>query len=215
MGVVDQLIKNGYEFGGFKCVFGGDIPIGAGLSSSAAIEAGLAYALNHIYRLGINGLSLVKMAQKAENDFVGVNCGIMDQYINIFGKYKNVLRLDCRSLESEYFPFDFDNISLVLFDSKVSHSLAGSEYNQRRKECNIGVEIIKNDYKKINSLRDVDLNLLTTFQSKMDPVIYRRCKFVVGENERVLSACEALGKQDLLTFGSMMYETHKGLSQGL
>ncbi|MHB8907161.1 MAG: galactokinase, partial [Melioribacteraceae bacterium] len=133
IGMVDQLIKTGHVLKGFNCVFGGDIPIGAGLSSSAALEAGLGFSLNHIFNLGIDKLTLVKLAQKAENEFVGVNCGIMDQYINIFGKNGHVLRIDCQSLDYEYFPFEFDNISVVLFDTSVSHSLASSEYNQRRK----------------------------------------------------------------------------------
>ncbi|MEJ2617142.1 MAG: galactokinase family protein, partial [Ignavibacteriaceae bacterium] len=114
LGVVDQLNKGNHKIKGFNCVFGGDIPIGAGLSSSAALEAGLAYALNNIFNLGIDKLSLVKIAQGAENEFVGVRCGIMDQYINIFGKRGNVLRIDCRSLEKDYFPFDYKNISIVL-----------------------------------------------------------------------------------------------------
>ena len=137
-GVLDQLKKAGYTFTGFNCVFGGDIPVGAGLSSSAALEAGLAFALNHIFNLGIDKLSLVKLAQKAENEFVGVQCGIMDQFINIFGESGAVLRLDCRSLAYQYFPFVFDNVSIVLFNSNVSHSLASSQYNQRRKECSDG-----------------------------------------------------------------------------
>ncbi len=135
MGVLDQLNKSGYSFSGFNCVFGGDIPVGAGLSSSAALEAGLAFTLNHIFDLGIDKLSLVKIAQKAENEFVGVQCGIMDQFINIFGESGAVLRLDCRSLEYQYFPFEFDDVAIVLFNSNVSHSLASSQYNQRRTEC--------------------------------------------------------------------------------
>ncbi len=159
LGVVDQLKKDGYRFYGFNCVFGGNIPIGAGLSSSAALEAGLAFALNHIYSLGIDKLTLVKIAQRAENEFVGVRCGIMDQYINVFGKSGHVLRIDCRSLEKDYFPFDYKNISIVLFDTNVSHSLASSEYNQRRKECSDGVKIIRKDYPQIESLRDVSIRI--------------------------------------------------------
>lgn len=212
LGVVDQLNKEGHKIKGFNCVFGGDIPIGAGLSSSAALEAGLAYALNHIYNLGIDKLSLVKIAQRAENEFVGVRCGIMDQYINIFGKRGNVLRIDCRSLEKDYFPFDYENISIVLFDTKVSHSLASSEYNQRRKECSSGVKIIREAYHEIESLRDVSLDMLDEFKTKMDPVIYKRCKYVVEEDSRLLKACDALSVHDLNKFGTLMYKTHDGLS---
>ena len=213
MGVVDQLKKAGFRLSGFNCVFGGDIPMGAGLSSSAALEAGLAFALNHIFDLNIEKLSMVKLAQKAENEFVGVNCGIMDQYINIFGKKGNVLRIDCRSLEYRYFPFEYENLSIVLFDTCVSHSLASSEYNRRRKECGDGVKIIQKDHQQIGSLRDVSINLLCEYKSKLDDVIYRRCKYVVEENGRLLSACESLEKHDLKTFGSLMYKTHESLSR--
>ncbi len=212
IGIVDQLIKRGYKLSGFNCVFGGNIPIGAGLSSSAAIEAGLAFALNHLFNLGIDKLELVKISQKAENEFVGVNCGIMDQYINLYGEDSKALRIDCRSLEHEYFPFDYKNISIVLFNSNVSHSLASSEYNQRRKECSIGVDIIKREVHEVESLRDVSAGLLNEFQNKIDPTIYRRCKYVIEENTRLLKACDALKIHDLNTFGSLMYQTHKGLS---
>ncbi|MBI1938345.1 MAG: galactokinase [Ignavibacteriales bacterium] len=213
MGVVDQLKKAGHKIKGFNCVFGGNIPIGAGLSSSAALEAGLIFSLNHIFNLGIDKLSLVKLAQKAENEFVGVKCGIMDQYINIFGKSGNVLRIDCRSLEYQYFPFDYKNISIVLFDTRVSHSLASSEYNQRRKECNAGVELIKKYSPQATSLRDVNVEMMKEYESKMDPVTYRRCKYVVEENERLNKACNALEVHDLKSFGSLMYQTHEGLSK--
>ncbi len=213
LGVIDQLKKAGYKFNGFNCVFGGNIPIGAGLSSSAALEAGLAFALNQIYSLNIDSLSLVKMSQKAENEFVGVNCGIMDQYINIFGKGGNVLRLDCRSLEREYFPFDFQNISIVLFDTNVSHSLANSEYNQRRNECSEGVKKIKEGYTQVKSLRDISLDMLNEFQPKLTEVVFKRCKYVIEENDRLLKACDALSGHDLKTFGALMRKTHEGLSK--
>ncbi len=213
LGVVEQLKKAGYNFSGFNCVFGGNIPIGAGLSSSAALEAGLAFALNRLFNLNIDGLSLVKMSQKAENEFVGVNCGIMDQYINIFGKGGNVLRLDCRSLEKEYFPFNFKNISIVLIDTKVSHSLANSEYNLRRNECSQGVNIIKTKYPEVQSLRDVNMDMLMEFRSKLDGVVFKRCKYVIEENDRLLQACNLLIDNDLESFGSLMNRTHEGLSK--
>ncbi len=213
MGVVDQLKKRNYKFSGFNCVFGGDIPIGAGLSSSAAVEAGLAFALNNLFNLGINKLSLVNIAQMAENEFVGVNCGIMDQYVNIFGENGKVLRIDCRSLENEYFPFDYKNISIVLFNSNVSHSLALTEYNQRRKECIAGVNIIKSEYPQIVSLRDVCVDMLKETEKKMEHSVYKRCKYVIEENSRLLNACDALRNHDLKTFGALMYKTHEGLSK--
>jgi galactokinase len=213
MGVVDQLYKMNYRINGFNCVFGGDIPIGAGMSSSAAIEAGLAFALNNMFGLNIEKLELVKLAQRAENIFVGVKCGIMDQFINIFGNRDNVLRIDCRSLEYKYYPFAFDNISIVLFDTCVSHSLASSEYNKRREECGEGIKIIKNKYPECHYLRDVSVEILDDFKKIMDPIIYKRCKYVVEENDRLLKACVELEKGDLKSFGVYMNSTHEGLSK--
>ncbi len=213
MGVVDQFVKAKYSMRGFNCVFGGDIPIGAGMSSSAALEAGLAFALNTLFNLQIDALSLVKLAQKAENEFVGVRCGIMDQYVNIFGAQDNVLRIDCRTLEYKYYPFAFNNISLVLFDTCVSHSLASSEYNRRREECSEGVEIIKKRYPGVRYLRDVSVDMIQKCKDKMDPTIYRRCTYVVEENDRVLSACTELEQGNLKAFGVYMNRTHTGLSR--
>jgi galactokinase len=213
MGVVDQFIKSKYSIRGFNCVFGGDIPIGAGLSSSAAIEAGLAFAVNNMFKLQMDPLSLVKLAQKAENEFVGVRCGIMDQFINIFGTQDNVLRIDCRSLEYKYYPFAFNTISLVLFDTRVSHSLASSEYNRRREECSKGVSIIKKKFPEVTSLRDVSIDLIEKSRSFMNPTIYWRCKYVVEENDRVLKACKELERGNLKAFGAFMNQTHEGLKR--
>ncbi len=211
MGVVDQFNKAGYILHGFNCVFGGNIPIGAGLSSSAALESGLAFALNHIFDLGIDKLTLVKLGQRAENEFVGVQCGIMDQFVNMFGQSGTVLRLDCRSLEYEYFPFDDTNAAIVLFNSNVSHSLASTEYNQRRNECAEGVEHIKTKFDRVQSLRDVSMVMLQECESLLTQTVYRRCKYVIEENERLLTACIALEKKDLRVFGQLMYQTHDGL----
>jgi galactokinase len=136
----------------------------------------------------------------------------MDQYINIFGKCGNVLRIDCRSLDCEYYPFENSNISLVLFDTCISHALASTEYNQRKIECNKGIETIKKIHPHVESLRDVSMEMLSEYGSKMDSTIFRRCKYVVEENERVLAACDALKAKDLKAFGQYMYKTHHGLS---
>jgi galactokinase len=213
MGVVDQLNKRGHKIKGFNCVFGGDIPLGAGLSSSAALETGMAFALNHIFDLRIDKLSLVKLAQKAENEFVGVNCGIMDQYINIFGAEQKVLKIDCRSLEYEYHPFVNDDLRIVLCNTMVSHSLASSEYNTRRAQCERGVKILQHSNPDIKSLRDVSLELLFSNETDLDKVIFRRCKYVIEENERVTKACEDLEKNDFISFGKRMYQSHNGLSK--
>ncbi len=213
IGVVDQISKAGKNVKGFDCVFGGNIPIGAGLSSSAAIEAGLAFALNVIFELGIDNIDLVKLSQKAENEFVGVQCGIMDQFINIFGQEKKVLKLDCRSLDYEYYPFENENLKIVLCDTRVKHSLAGSEYNLRRNQCEKGAAILREFDPSIKSLRDVNLNLLNEYRSLLDPVIFRRCEYVVKENRRVDSACKDLNKNDFSNFGRLMYLSHEGLKK--
>jgi galactokinase len=212
MGVVDQLLKAHYHLRGFNCVFGSTIPIGAGLSSSAALEAGLAFALNRLFDLHAENLTLVKLAQRAENEFVGVRCGIMDQFINIFGQKDKVLQIDCRSLGFKYFPFQFPDISLVLYNTGVSHSLASSEYNKRREQCGAGVETIKRRHPQVTSLRDVSVSILEESRTDLEPLIYRRCKYVVEENNRLLKACAALEQGDLKKFGSFMNQTHQGLS---
>lgn len=214
IGVLEQIKKSGNEIRGFECVFGGDIPIGAGLSSSAAIEAGLAFALNELFELGIDRIDLVKLSQKAENEFVGVQCGIMDQFINIFGKENKVLKLDCRSLDYEYFPFDNRELKIVLCDTKVKHSLAGSEYNLRRKQCENGVEKLRQFDSSIKSLRDINLNFLNEHKNDLEPVIFKRCEYVVKENRRVESACIDLSKNNFDAFGEMMYQSHEGLKNG-
>lgn len=211
LGVIDQFQKSGKRIGGFNCVFGGDIPIGAGLSSSAAIEAGLAFSLNQIFDLKTDKMELVKLSQRAENEFVGVKCGIMDQYINIFGSSKKVLKIDCRSLEYEYHPFDKEDLKIVLCNTLVSHSLASSEYNKRREECEEGAKILQKHYSEIKSLRDADISMVENHKSEFTPEVFARCKYVVEENERVLKTCEDLDKNDFVSFGKRMYGSHEGL----
>ena len=211
MGVVDQLLGAGYRLSGFNSVFGGDIPIGAGVSSSAALETGLAYALNHTFELGIDNLSLVKIAQKAENEFVGVRCGIMDQFASVFGLKDHVLRIDCRSLEHVYTPFDTSDTSILLFNSGVSHSLASSEYNRRREECAEGVQAIRQRYPDVQSLRDASPEMVEASAHAMTSPVYRRCRYVVEENARVLRACDLLRDSDFPAFGLLLRQTHEGL----
>ncbi len=211
MGVVAELQKAGCQVSGFHCVFGGDIPIGAGMSSSAAIEAGLAFALNKIFSLGLEPLTLVKLAQKAENEFVGVRCGIMDQFINIFGRPKSVLKLDCRSLDYQYYPFDRQDLRIVLCDTLVKRELASSEYNVRRQQCESGVQCLARYAPHLKSLRDVSLDLLEAHRTELEPVIYKRCDYVIRENIRVEEACADLQKSDFISFGKRMFGSHQGL----
>lgn len=211
MGVIDQLNKNGHEVPGFDCVLTSDIPIGSGLSSSAAIESGLAVGLNEIFNLAESKLELAKLGQRAENEFVGLNCGIMDQFASIFGKEGHVFRLDCRSLDFEYFPLELNDNGILLVDTKVKHSLADSEYNTRREECETGVSIISKNNEQVRSLRDVSLEMLRNAKDAIDPVVYKRCDYVVKEIKRVTEACDDLNAGRIEAFGEKMYETHEGL----
>ncbi|MEW6062126.1 MAG: galactokinase [Bacteroidota bacterium] len=213
IGIVDQLIRAGYEFEGFDCMFGGDVPIGAGLSSSAAIEGGLIFALNQLFGLNIDKLTMVQLAQKAENEFVGVQCGIMDQFINIFGEDKNALKIDCRSLEYEYIPFESTHLSIVLCETQTRRALASSEYNIRFRQCYEGVSTLSAVNPSITSLRDVTLNFLEEHKTLLSPIVYRRCLYVVKENQRVIDACDDLRRKDIAAFGRKMYLSHEGLSK--
>ena len=213
LGVVQQLQMLGFSLGGFNCVFGGDIPLGAGLSSSAALECATAFSLNELFGLGLDPLTMVKLSQKAENVFVGVQCGIMDQFASMFGRRGQVIRLDCQSLDYAYFPFRLEGIRIVLLDSNVKHSLASTEYNTRREQCEAGVRLVRAHDPEVTSLRDVTLEELDRYVAPVDELVYRRCRFIVGENARLLAATEDLQNGDLAAFGLKMFETHEGLSR--
>ena len=214
LGVIDELTKSGKRPRGCDVAFGADIPIGAGMSSSAAVECGFAFALNELFGLGLGKLELVKLGQRAENKFVGVQCGIMDQFVNIFGQDRKVLKIDCRSLDFEYFPFERPDLNIVLCETESKRSLASSEYNVRRQQCEAGVRILQRHKKEITSLRDVTQEFLAEHRAELEPVVYQRCEYVVNENERVLAACEALQRNDFRSFGEKMYQSHEGLSRG-
>ena len=211
MGVVDQILKRGLKINGFDCVFGGNIPLGAGLSSSAALEGSVSFALNQLYNLGLSKTDLVNIGQKTEHEFVGVKCGIMDQFINIYAEQKTVLKLDCRSYDYEYFPFGLENIKIVLCDTQTRRELATSEYNIRRQQCESGVDILRRHNQDIQSLRDVSLDFLETYKAELDEIVYRRCEYVIKENERVLAGCQDLKRGDIASFGKKMFASHFGL----
>ena len=211
LGVVEQIQKSHNLDHGFNIVFGGDIPPGAGLSSSAALECATAYALNTIFDLNFEKIALVRLAQSAENEFVGVKCGIMDQFASMFGKKDHLLRLDCRSLEYDYVPFHAGNLKIVLFDTRVKHSLASSAYNERREQCEAGVKLIQAVYPEVMSLRDATEEMLLDFVKPVSEIIYSRCTFIVAEIQRLLDACNDLGNKDMQSFGQRMFETHAGL----
>jgi galactokinase len=213
LGVVDQFRIKNVALKGFDLAVYGDIPMGGGLSSSAALECATALALNKYYQTNFEKIELVKMAQHAEHKFTGVKCGIMDQFASMFGKDQHAIKLDCRSLEYEYVPFDVKGISIILFDSNVKHSLASTEYNLRRQECLSGVGMISGNITSVKSLRDVSLSMLDEYVLPKSQLIYNRCKYVVEENARLLAACKDLEKNDLISFGKKMFETHQGLSE--
>lgn len=212
LGVVAQFNAAGRTVPPFKMAVYGDVPLGAGLSSSAAIESAAAFSINELFGYGFDRLQLVKMAQKAEHEYAGVKCGIMDQFASVFGKKGQVIRLDCRSLEYAYFPLDLQGYEIVLIDTQVKHSLASSEYNVRREQCEAGVVLIQKKYPEVQSLRDATMAMVDECIPKED-IIYLRCKYVVEEIERLVTGCEDLGRGDMAAFGKKMFRTHEGLSK--
>lgn len=213
LGIIHQLNARGSMLKNFNCVFDGDLPTGAGLSSSAAMECGFVFGLNELFQLGLTHLEMIHMAQWAEHNYAGVKCGIMDQFSSMMGKDNHAFMLDCRSLDYEYLPLDLGNYTLLLCDTNVKHSLSSSEYNTRRNECQQGVTIINKKFAEVKSLRDVTPAILTACQHDMPPVIYNRCRFVVEENNRVVEASRDLKKGDLASFGKKMFAAHEGLSK--
>lgn len=212
-GVVKEMEKREARIEPFDLVFGGDVPLGAGLSSSAALSCTIAFALNDLYNLGFDRRDLARIGQMTEHNYVGVRCGIMDQFASLFGEEGKVIRLDCRSLEYKLEPFKPEGCKVVLFDSMVKHSLASSEYNVRRAQCEAGVAVVAAHVPGVESLRDVTADMLEIYKKEMDPLVYRRCSFVINENQRLLDAAQALEKGDYVTFGQKMNGSHEGLSQ--
>lgn len=210
-GIIHEFGSGGHKLPAFNLVVAADIPIGAGLSSSAALECVVAYALNHFLRTNLDRKSLAFLTKKAENEFIGLQCGIMDMFASLHGKKDHVLRLDCRTLEYDYFPLELNEYVLLLLDTGVKHSLASSEYNTRREECAAGVSQIRKNFPSVSNLRDVDLNMLEKSAELLDDIVYRRCKFVVEENQRVWLTCGALVKKDYDAVGELMFASHEGL----
>lgn len=211
LGVIQELQYHGAKLEGFDCIIESRLPVGAGISSSAALECGIASGLNQLFDLGLTELEIVKLSQKAENDFVGSNCGIMDQFSSVMSKKDHIILLDCRSLKAEFIPADFKNCKLLLLNTNVSHNLADSDYNSRREECEAAVRIIQKTKPEIRSLRDLDFELLEKFKQELTEKMYDRCLYVLNENERVLKAANALKAGELQNFGKLMYASHEGL----
>ncbi len=209
LGVVAPIKK---ELKGFNLVFSSTIPMGSGLSSSAAVECGAAFALNTLFDLGLSKEQLAKLGQQAEHTFVGVKCGIMDQFASVFGKANQVIKLDCNTLTYDYFPADLGDYSLVLLDSKVKHTHLTSGYNTRREEVEAGLNIIKQAFPEVNTYRDCTMEHVESVKDRLGDIRYKRCSYVVKEIKRVGEAVQALASNNFEALGKLINATHEGLS---
>lgn len=213
-GVCREMMALGVPVEGFNTAFAGDVPLGAGMSSSAALESTFAFGLNDLWGENkIDRMELARVGQRTEHKYIGVMCGIMDQAISCLGRKGSLLRLDCRSGEYEYFPWNPKGYQLVLVNSCVKHTLAGSPYNERRLQCEHVAEIIGQKHPEVKSLRDASIEMLEEVKGEITGDEYKRARYVIGEVERVLAVCDALKNDDYEMVGKMMYETHYGLSK--
>jgi galactokinase len=213
LGAAAQFVKKGIVLKGFNAVLLSDVPIGAGLSSSAAIESATVFALNELLQTNLDKTEMIKMAQMTEHEFAGVRCGIMDMFASVMGKKDHVIKLDCKTLAYEYVPFKLEGIKILLLNTNVKHSLASSEYNTRRKECEQGVAWVKENEPQVNSLRDVSIDMLNKYVLPKDALVYKRCLFVVEEIDRLIKGCEDLQQGNIAALGKKMFATHEGLSK--
>ena len=212
-GVCREIIKRGYKLEGFDTVFYGNVPIGAGMSSSAALESTFAFALNELLILGIDKFELARIGQATEHNYVGVKCGIMDQFASLFGKAGHLMRLNCATMEFEYFPFNPKGYKVVLLDTVVKHELASSAYNKRRESCENACAHIATKHPEVKYLSDATMAMLDEVKSEISAEDYMRAEYVIGEKQRVLDVCDALEKGDYETVGDRMYGTHYGMSK--
>ena len=212
-GVCREMKKRGFEPKGFDTVFVGDVPLGAGMSSSAALESTFANALNDIFNLNIDRFELARIGQSTEHNYCGVKCGIMDQFASVFGKKGHLMRLNCATMEFEYFPFNPEGYKVVLLDTVVKHELASSAYNKRRESCENACAHIKARHPEVNYLSDATMAMLDEVKAEISEEDYMRAVYVIGEKQRVLDVCEALEKGDYDTVGDRMFGTHYGMSK--
>ncbi|MGN0032329.1 MAG: galactokinase [Candidatus Limimorpha sp.] len=212
-GVVREIQKRGHSIKGFDAVFAGDVPLGAGMSSSAALESTFANALNEIYSLGIEKMELARIGQATEHNYCGVKCGIMDQFASIFGKEGHLIRLNCATMEYEYFPFKPKGYKVVLLDTAVKHELASSAYNKRRESCENACEHIAKRHQEVKFLSDATMDMLDEIKDEISAEDYMRGKYVIEEKRRVLDVCDALERGDYETVGDRMFGTHYGMSK--
>lgn len=210
-GVLRELLKRSGKLEGFDVDFKSNIPAGAGLSSSAALECGLAFGLNVLFELGLSPLELIRLSQEAEHNFVGTQCGIMDQFACVMGRKNHFILLDCRDLQHRYIPADLGNCSLLLMGSGIKHALAESAYNERRAECQRGVAVLRETFPEIRSLRDATAEHLNALADVLPNTVKKRCRYVIEENARVLQAVQALENRDMEGLGALLSQSHRGL----
>ncbi|MBC7913748.1 MAG: galactokinase [Pyrinomonadaceae bacterium] len=211
LGVINEIQKDGKQISGVNIVFGGDIPLAVGLSSSAAITCAAAFAFNQLFNLGYSKLELAKIAQMAEHNFVGVHCGLMDQFASLFGKEGHLIKLDCKTNTHTYIPYTPTDIEIILLDSGVKHHLVSSAYNERRDQCQKGVEIVNSHHPEINSLPQITEAMLLQYVKPIDEVAYNRCLYVIQEIDRLEKVCKDLESEDFEALGQRMFLTHAGL----
>ena len=212
-GVCREIIKRGGSVKTFDTAFSGDVPLGAGMSSSAALESTYAFALNDLLQLGIDKFELARIGQSTEHNYVGVKCGIMDQFASIFGKKGHLIRLDTKSMEHAYFPFDPEGYKLVLLDTVVKHELASSAYSKRRESCEHAARTIAKRHPEVEFLRDASMEMLKEVQDEISAEDFMRAEYVIEETQRVRDVSDALQRGDYETVGQKMYETHHGMSK--
>ena len=213
LGVLHEISLLTNKVQGFDCTIESDLPLGSGLSSSAAMECGLAFGLNELFNLGLSKKVIVELSQRAEHGYVGTQCGIMDQFASVMSKEGNVILLDCKSLDYQHIPIDINPYKIIMLNTKVSHNLATSEYNTRKQECEEGVALIGKSYPNIQSLRDVTREMIEASKSEMSQKVYQRCSFIIEENKRVLAMVNAFKQNDLNSVGKLLYEAHEGISE--
>ncbi|MBC7913749.1 MAG: galactokinase [Pyrinomonadaceae bacterium] len=211
LGVVNEMQKDGKHLTGINIVFGGDIPLAAGLSSSAAITCATAFAINQLFDFGYSKIELAKIAQRAEHNYVGVHCGLMDQFASIFGKEGHLIKLNCTTEEHVYIPFTATNIKVVLFDTGVKHHLVTSAYNERREQCQSGIDLVKKFHPEVNGLPDITEQMLLEHVKPVSEVVFKRCLYVIQEIDRLEKACKDLEVEDFKALGQRMFATHYGL----
>ncbi|MBD1259781.1 galactokinase [Maribacter polysiphoniae] len=212
LGVLNEISKRSDKVRGFDCVLESHVPIGSGVSSSAALECGLAFGLNEMFDLGLSRMDIVELSQAAEHTYAGTKCGIMDQFASVMSKEGHVILLDCESLEYSYIPIQIQPYKILLLNTNVSHNLVSGEYNKRRTQCEAGVAALQKNHPEVKSLRNASMDMLNEIKDTIDDTVYNRCAYVIQEKTRVLEAVEALKANNLKRVGELLYETHEGLS---